>query len=458
MDSSANDLPLWEFATPGPLRERLNGLALAAAKTGTFSLQVLEEAFGEGANPVGKQYVMIGTNGARLGVLEITGRVVERIADVSWEQVDSEGESFTSVDDWRRGHEWFWSRFIEIIRVHTNNPEWQITDDTEVVYETFRMVERLPGAAEARYPVVECSVPPDEFELASTALYDLGTVGIEELGADATLTDPRFWAAPRGDVIRLRAGFPSDELAVAAEAALAQRWEPRFEVLLGDDWLDAWREHFEPLRIGRLVIVPAWKDDAELMGDPVLTGMGFGDVVMHLDPGRSFGTGAHVSTRLAVGALQEHDLTGARVLDIGCGSGVVAVAALLLGAAGAHGLDIEEAAIERTLRNAGVNAVASCCSAASTPIGELVEGALGGVPEHDIVVANILAPVLIGEAAAIARTVRPGGVLILSGFVSEQAHRVADAFPDLSVTATRREGSWVALILTKSKHHFRLFQ
>ena len=450
MDSSANDLPLWEFATPGPLRERLNGLALAAAKTGTFSLRVLENALGEGANPVGKQYVMVGTNGARLAVLEITGRVVERIADVWWEQVDSEGESFTSVDDWRRGHERFWSRFTEIFRAHTNDPDWQITDDTEVVYETFRIVERLPGAAEARYPVVECSVPTDEFELASADLYDLGTVGIEELGDQATLTDPRFWAEPDGDVIRLRAGFPSDELAVAAESALAPRWQPRFEVLLGDDWLDAWREHFEPLRVGRLVIVPAWKDDAELMGDPVLTGMGFGDVVMHLDPGRSFGTGAHVSTRLALGALQELDLAGARVLDIGCGSGVIAIAALLLGAAGVHGLDIEEAAIERTLRNAEVNAVASRCSAATTPIGEL--------GEHDIVVANILAPVLIGEATAIARTVRPGGVLILSGFVSEQADRVADAYAGLSIAATWTEGAWVALMLSSSTDRLKTYK
>ena len=458
MDSSANDLPLWEFATPGPLRERLNGLALAGAKTSTFSLYVLEEALGEGANPVGTQYVMIGTNGARLGILEIIRRVVERIADVSWEQVDSEGESFFSVDDWRRSHERFWRRFTGIICAHMNDPDWQITDDTEVVYETFRIVERLPGAGEARYPVVECSVPADEFELASTALHDLGTVGIEELGADATLTDPRFWAEPDGDVIRLRAGFPSDELAVAAEAALDRRWEPRFEVLLGDDWLDAWREHFEPLRVGRLVIVPAWKDDAELMGDPVLTGMGFGDVVMHLDPGRSFGTGAHVSTRLALGALQELDLTGARVLDIGCGSGVVAIAALLLGAVGAHGLDIEAAAIERTLRNAGVNAVAERCSAASTPIGELVDGALGGAPAHDIVVANILAPVLIGEAAAIARTVGPGGVLILSGFVSEQADRVRAAYADLSVIATRTEGAWVALMLSTSQDPFRVLK
>ena len=147
-----------------------------------------------------------------------------------------------------------------------------------------------------------------------------------------------------------------------------------------------------------------------------------------------------------------------RHLDIGCGSGVVAVAALLLGAAGAHGLDIEEAAIERTLRNAGVNAVASCCSAASTPIGELVEGALGGAPAHDIVVANILAPVLIGEAAAIARTVGPGGVLILSGFVSEQAERIRAAYADLSVVATRTEGAWVALMLSTSQDPLRVLK
>ena len=448
MRSAADDLSPWEFATPGPLRERLNGLALAGAKTGTFSLLVLESVIPEyAATAVDTQFVMVGTNGARLGILETTDRVVERIADVTWEQVDSEGESFVSVDDWRRGHEEFWSRYLDVIRTHTNDPLWNITDDTEVVYETFRIVERLPGADEARYPVVECAVSPNEVELASADLYDLGTVGIEELAEGQELTDPRSPDRIHPDDVLLRAGFPSDALAVAAEAALDRRWHPRFEVLLGDDWLDAWREHFSPMRVGRLVIVPDWKDDQDLLGDPVLAGMGLGDVVLHLDPGRSFGTGGHASTRLALAALQRLDLVGLRVLDVGCGSGVIAVAALLLGADGALGLDIEEAALERTLRNATANGVASRCSATSTPIGALQVGALGAEADHHVVVANILAPVLIGEAEAIARTVGAGGALILSGFVADQADRVAAAYPSFSIEAELGDGSWRAWVL-----------
>ena len=448
MRSAADDLPPWEFATPGPLRERLNGLALAGAKTGTFSLLVLEAVIPEYAETaIGTQFVMVGTNGARLGILETTARVVERIADVTWEQVDSEGESFVSVDDWRRGHEEFWTRYLDVIRTHTNDPHWHITDDTQVVYETFRIVERLPGAEEARYPVVECAVSPDEVELASADLYDLGTVGIEELAEGQELTDPRSPERIHADAVLLRAGFPSDALAIAAEAALDRRWHPRFEVLVGDDWLDAWREHFSPMRVGRLVIVPDWKDDSELLGDPVLAGMGLGDVVLHLDPGRSFGTGGHTSTRLALEAIQALDLLGQRVLDVGCGSGVIAVAALLLGAAGALGLDIEDAAVERTMRNAAVNGVASRCTATSTPIHALQVGALGAEAEHDVVVANILASVLIGEAEAMTRTVRAGGVLILSGFVTDQAERVAAAYPSFSIEAELAEGSWRAWVL-----------
>ena len=92
MRTAADVLPPWEFATPGPLRERLNGLALAGAKTGTFSLLVLESVIPEYAETaIGTQFAMVATTGARLAVLETTSRVVERIADVTWEQVDSEG-------------------------------------------------------------------------------------------------------------------------------------------------------------------------------------------------------------------------------------------------------------------------------------------------------------------------------------------------------------------------------
>jgi ribosomal protein L11 methyltransferase len=458
MDSSARDLPLWEFATPGPLRERLNGLAIAGAKTGTFSLVELDRALAVDPAERGKRWVLTGSNGAHLAVVETVELRILRIADVTWAQVDSEGESFTSVADWREGHERYWARFLDVIRTWSDDPGWSIGDATEVIYETFRVVERLPGASEARYPVVECSVPASDVELASADLYELGTVGIEELASSDAITDPRD-DVTGADLVHLRAGFPSDELAVAAELALDRRWHPRFEVLLGDDWLDAWREHFEPHRIGRIVIVPAWRDDSELMGDPVLAGMGIGDIVLHLDPGRSFGTGAHPSTRLILGALQELDLVGARVLDVGCGSGVLAVAALLLGAAEAHGVDIDNAAVERTLRNAEANGVDARCTASSTPVSAGARGADEPGARRDVVVANILAPVLIEQAEAIAATVAADGVLILSGFLAEQAERVATAYDGMRVVGTRSEGAWVSLTLQRREaSHLMPFQ
>ncbi len=118
------------------------------------------------------------------------------------------------------------------------------------------MVERLPGADEGRYPVVMLAVPPDELELAVSELDELGTVGVEELDTS-------------GGTVALRAGFPSDALAATAERALPRRWSPRLEVIVGDDWLDAWREHHEPLRVGRVVLAPAWKaDDPDVTGHP----------------------------------------------------------------------------------------------------------------------------------------------------------------------------------------------
>lgn len=288
-----------------------------------------------------------------------------------------------------------------------------------------------------RYPIVECVVPDDELDLASADFYDLGTVGIEELGHndDAGTT-------------ALRVGFPSEELARAAESAVDPAWNARFRFFVGDDWLDAWREHFEPFRAGNIVIVPTWKDEAELLGHPILLAMGYPDITLHLDPGRSFGTGAHPSTRMILEAVQANGggslgpLKGKRVLDIGCGSGVLAVAALLLEADQAHGIDIETAAPEVTMVNAHNNAVGSRCSAATTAVEDVSE-------TYDVVFANILAPVLIELGPAIQRTVGPNGKLYLSGLIDEQKDRVLNAYPELELVDEHRDASWVCLVLAR---------
>jgi ribosomal protein L11 methyltransferase len=451
-DLSGESLPAFEFATPGPLRERLCGLTMAGTKTGTFSLVVLDEMFPEGVLPLGSLALLVSSSGARLGIVEVLDRRTCWLSDVTWEMVASEGESDRSVAEWRRGHERFWSQFTDEIRAHTNDPHWAIADDTEVVYETYRFVRRLPAADVGRYPVVELVVDPDSVEWVSAELFELGCTGIEETMVGLLQTPQRYDSGgdsvDLSNKIALRAGFPSETIAAEAEAALDPAWLGRFEVIVGDDWLDAWRDHFEPVRVGRIVIAPSWRaDDPDVVHHPVMVGAGSDDIVIWLDPGRSFGTGGHASTRLALSAMQRHELVGQQVLDVGCGSGVLMIAAVALGASSAHGVDVESAALAVTMENAQRHGVADRVS-----VGHNLGSDEALV--YPMVVANILAPVLIELAPQIVARVASHGVLILAGLIAPQVDSVVAAFtaadPALGLAHVDEDGEWRGLTLQRA--------
>ena len=325
------------------------------------------------------------------------------------------------------------------------------------------MSERNDGS---RYPVVECLIPFEDLEWVSAELYDLGTIGIEELAASG-LTSPRVAASKVAiggfpEMLGLRAGFPSEAMAHTAATYLLQGederavpWQPQVEIIIGNDWLDAWREHFAPLRAGRIVVAPAWKQhDGSLAEDPILQTLSAQDIVLWLEPGRAWGTGAHASTALCLSALQRllnagttegTGVTGiedTNVLDVGCGSGVLGVAALLLGAASAYGIDIDESSPGVTDENARRNGVSDRCTSSTEPIGE-VKGS------YELVLANILAPVLIGLASQIAARVTPGGALVLAGLIEDQRERVLAAYPTFGVEHTEHQGEWVGLTLRR---------
>jgi len=201
------------------------------------------------------------------------------------------------------------------------------------------------------------------------------------------------------------------------------------------DWADAWKAYFPVLRIGRrLVIRPTWRRHRRAPGD----------VVLALDPGMAFGTGLHPTTRLCLAGTEtladRGALDGVRVLDVGCGSGILAIAALRLGAATALGIDTDPIAIEATTANARRNRVARRLRArsGSLPTGEL---------PFDVVLANLIAGLLVQLAPALHREVRPGGTLLASGiFVDREAEvRQALEAAGLHVTDRLGEGDWVAL-------------
>jgi ribosomal protein L11 methyltransferase len=211
--------------------------------------------------------------------------------------------------------------------------------------------------------------------------------------------------------------------------------ELRTRIVEEADWADAWKAYFPVMRVGRrLVIRPTWRRHRR---EP-------DDVVLALDPGMAFGTGLHPTTRLClagVEALADRGvLEGARVLDVGCGSGILAIAALKLGAATALGLDTDPIAIEATIANARRNALVRRVRAR--------EGSLpSGEPAFDVVLANLIAGLLVPLADGLCGELRPGGFLLASGIFVDREVDVRDAFESagLDVTGRTAEGDWVAL-------------
>jgi ribosomal protein L11 methyltransferase len=202
------------------------------------------------------------------------------------------------------------------------------------------------------------------------------------------------------------------------------------------DWANAWKAYFPVLRVGRrLVIRPTWRRHKAVADELVLA----------LDPGMAFGTGLHPTTRLCLAMLEtvadrRGALEGARVLDVGCGSGILAIAAIRLGAARAVGVDIDPIAIEATTANAKRNSIARRIRAR---VGSLPSGD----PPFDVVVANLIAGVLVPLAAPLLDELRPGGVLVASGIFVDREAEVRAAFETAGLLVDGRldEGDWVAL-------------
>ena len=207
------------------------------------------------------------------------------------------------------------------------------------------------------------------------------------------------------------------------------------------DWAEAWKAHFPVLRVGRrLVIRPTWRRHHR---EP-------DDVVLALDPGMAFGTGLHPSTRLCLAALEvvagRGRLDGARVLDVGCGSGILAIAATRLGARSALGVDTDPIAIDSTIANVRRNRLTKLVGASrgSVPVNTMLWRQWG---PFDLVLANLIASLLIELAPALAASVRPGGRLLASGIFIDRESEVVAAFEQLGLRIVDREHhtEWVVL-------------
>ena len=209
-----------------------------------------------------------------------------------------------------------------------------------------------------------------------------------------------------------------------------------------EDWENNWKAYYKPIEVGkRLLIVPQWEKAPENTDRRVL----------RLDPGLIFGTGSHATTKLCLAAIEEFITPGCAVLDLGCGSGILAIASLILGAGEAVGCDIDDKAPDVVMRNAALNGVEGSLQVfAGDVTGEAVRRRLEGRHFH-LVLANIVADVIISLSGEVGRYMEPQGVFICSGIIDgrEQEVRSALEAAGLTVMDHRRQEDWHAFICTK---------
>ena len=294
---------------------------------------------------------------------------------------------------------------------------------------------------------ISCTVPSELADIVAQYLTSLSGTGvcIENSTVDA-FSHSEIPESPTAQIKSYFSG--SDDSAARLEEienflnTLARRQpglvlpRPELSTVSSEDWSTSWKVNFKPLRIGRrLLIVPSWEEPQPQTDD----------IVLRLDPGMAFGTGGHETTRLCLELLEQimdtmPTLLTPAVLDLGTGSGILAMAAVQLGAGRVCALDIDPLALEVARENLAINGLADLVECSTTPL-ESLNGCF------DVILANILAEELVRLAPLLTDRLAPGGSLVLSGILAEKEGLVRAGFSSqpLEYLSTLLEGEWVAL-------------
>ena len=205
------------------------------------------------------------------------------------------------------------------------------------------------------------------------------------------------------------------------------------------DWENNWKQFYKPMEIGeRLIVVPEWESAKT-----------HGRIPLILNPGLTFGTGSHATTRLCLTALEKHVAAGQRVLDLGCGSGILSIAALLLGAEHAFACDIDEKCVDVAYENAALNGIGK--DKYTVRWGDVLsdrqlQQEMGG--QYDIIVANIVSDVIIGLAPQVRPFLKEGGLFLTSGIIDTRAAEVAQKLRDAGweIVEERSSEGWFSYL------------
>lgn len=210
------------------------------------------------------------------------------------------------------------------------------------------------------------------------------------------------------------------------------------------DWLNNWKEFFKPFKVADdIIIKPTWEK---------LDSKNDGDIVVEIDPGTAFGTGSHETTRLCIQGLRKYITNDTKLLDVGCGSGILSIVGILLGAKKAFGTDIDRHALDATFENAAVNKIGKDKFDAAT--GNIIDDKelmdKAGY-DYDIVVANILADVIIPLSGVIGKHIKKDGLFISSGIIDMKAEEVKQAILQngFEIIETNKMGDWVSYVAKK---------
>jgi ribosomal protein L11 methyltransferase len=293
---------------------------------------------------------------------------------------------------------------------------------------------------------------PEAVESVSELLssYTPGGVAIEE--PIELVDEGQEYRVLTGQPVKVHAYLPIDGKEEEARQRIAEGlWHlsslgPHFvgelstQIVNEEDWANAWKEYYHVTHIGRrLVIRPSWRDYTPKDDE----------VVLELDPGMAFGTGLHPTTRMCLEQVEQRTRAGMRAIDVGTGSGILALAAAKLGAQSVYCIDNSSVAVESATTNATVNGLSERIQVVLGILDEMEAERMAG--QYDLVLANIIARVIGSIAPQLARVMVPGALLIASGIIEERCHEAEQPLLDAGLKLVERVmiDDWVTLVMTK---------